>query len=81
MSGQDAEWSELAELLHKKGGVPEKRAKAVALVYSGYTYDDAADELGIEAKSRRSQIAQHVKRYREQDLTEAQWLVNEGPEV
>jgi hypothetical protein len=50
----------------------------VALVSAGRTHAEVADELGLK---HRSNVAQHVKRYRTQDRATAVWLAEHGPEI
>ena len=73
-----ANWQELAEQLHEKGGVPQRRAEVVALIETEYSHSETADVLGLE---HRANVAQHVKEYREQDRPEAEWLAEHGPEI
>ena len=79
MSESEADdWRELAECLQERGGVPDRRSQVVALIATGRTHSEAQDELGLE---NRSTGALHVKAYREQDLPEANWLSENGPEI
>jgi DNA-binding NarL/FixJ family response regulator len=72
------DWQRLAQRLQDHGDVPERRAEVVALVAAGRTHAEVADELGLE---HRSNVAQHVKRYRMQDRAAAVWLAEHGPEI
>ena len=72
------DWQALAQRLQDHGDVPERRAEVVALVAAGRTHAEVADELGLE---HRSNVAQHVKRYRTQDRAAAVWLAEHGPEI
>jgi len=72
------DWRELADELHERGGVPERRAEVVALVATGHSYSETAAELGLNS---RPNVAQHVKRYREEDVPAAEWLAEHGPEI
>jgi len=71
------DWTELAAELSEHG-VPQRRAEVVALVRHGRTHAEVADELGL---SGRSGVAVHIDRYRNQDLPNARWLVENAPEV
>jgi DNA-binding transcriptional ArsR family regulator len=75
-SGQD--WKQTAERLQEKGNVPKRRAQVVALRDAGRSLSEIRDELGL---SNRSNVSVHLKRYREDDLAAAEWLVEEGPTV
>lgn len=80
--GQD--WEKTARDLQDHG-IPETRAKVVALIDAGRTHAEVQEELSL---SSAGQVSNHVKRYREDDLGEAEerkrnaeWLINEGPEI
>ncbi|WP_058366942.1 hypothetical protein [Haloparvum sedimenti] len=64
--------------LHQKGGVPEKRAQVVALVEADRTHAEVADVLDL---TNRSEVATHVNRYRNQDMAQARWLSEHGPDI
>jgi hypothetical protein len=79
MSETDGEdWETLAERLHDRGGIPEGRADVIALLATGRSHSEAADALGY---SSTGSISNHVERYREEDLAEAEWLLEHGPEI
>ena len=72
------DWRARADDLHRRGGVPKKRAKAVALVEAGRTHAEVADELDLKS---RGEVGTHVQRYRETDKSRADWLSEHGPEI
>lgn len=76
MSGRapSGDWQARADDLHEQGGVPERRAQAVALRERGLSYTDIGDELDID----RGGAARHIRRYREQ-RDEGTWLAEHGP--
>lgn len=71
------EWKSLADKLSQHG-IPERRAEVIALIETGRTHTEVADELGL---SHRSSVSVHVDRYRNQDLPDARWLAENAPEV
>jgi len=72
------DWEALAEQLHERGGVAETRARVVAMAAAGYSQQDIADSIGY---SSSGSISNHIKRYREEDRPQAEWLVEHGPEL
>lgn len=64
-----------AEELHQEGGVPERRAEAVALRERGKTYQEIADTLDL---SGRGSAHEHVSEY-EAQRERSQWLLANGP--
>lgn len=74
--GWDGGWEQLAAELHENG-IPQKRARVVALVAEGHTYSETAEMLG--SKNRR-EVSTHLRRYRG-DVSDAQWLLNHGPRL
>jgi len=78
MSGlEESDWQQRAQELFESGDLPERRSQVVALIEAGYTHSEVADERDI----LRSNVAQHVRRYRNKDLQPAQWLVENAPEI
>jgi transposase len=76
---EDAEdWKQLADQLHERGGVAQRRAQVVALVATGHTHEETKEMLGY---SSVGSISNHIERYRNQDYPEAEWLAEHGPEV
>jgi DNA-binding CsgD family transcriptional regulator len=76
---EDAEgWKQLADQLHERGGVAQRRAQVVALIATGHTQEETKEILGY---SSRGSIANHIERYRKEDRPEAEWLLEHGPEV
>ena len=71
-------WEDRAAELRDQGGLPEKRAKVIALVEEGRTHAEVQDELGLSA---RGEVGTHVARYRKEDRPESQWLAAHGPEI
>lgn len=71
-------WEDLAERLQERGGLPRRRAEVVALLATGRSHADVQDELGL---SSRGQVSNHVARYREDDVPQAEWLAEHAPEV
>ncbi|WP_330633667.1 helix-turn-helix domain-containing protein [Halocatena halophila] len=69
---------ELAEILQERGNIPPKRARVVALVDAGYSYREVAEILGME---NPDEVSTHVKRYRDEDLEHAKWLVENGADI
>jgi len=74
----DTGWRELAEQLQAQGGVPPRRAEIVALVATGHSYEDIRQRFDYSGKGA---VGETVRRYREEDLEEATWLHEHGPEV
>lgn len=72
------DWRELAKQLHERGGVPKRRAEAVALVTTGHSHEEAKKAMGT---SSTGSISNHIERYRNEDIPEAEWLLEHGPEV
>jgi hypothetical protein len=72
------DWKQLAEQLHERGGVAQRRAKVVALVATGRTHEETKEMLGY---SSMGSISNHIERYRNEDRPEAEWLAEHGPEV
>lgn len=70
-------WEALATRLAAHG-VPKKRARVVALVASGRTHAEVADELSL---SNRGEVGTHVQRYRDRDLANARWLADHAPDI
>ncbi len=70
-------WQARARDLHEHGGVPETRAKAIALVETDRGLQEAGDVLGMD----RRNVHTHVERYRNQDLEPARWLAENGPDL
>lgn len=68
-------WQARADELHEKGGVPPRRAEAVALRERGETYEAIADRLGL---SGRGSAYEHVSKYRDR-RERVQWLSDHGP--
>lgn len=81
MSDADVdEWQQRADELHEHGGVPEQRAKVVALRERGDTYGEIAATLGFGSNDDdRSQVKRHLDSYQEQ-RDDAGWLVENGPD-
>ncbi len=78
---QHANWQARADELHAHG-IPERRAAVVAMVEAGLTYREIAAELGFGSDNDdESQVATHVKLYRTEDLPNARWLAENGPEI
>lgn len=74
-----ADWEELASQLHEQGGVPERRAQVVAmLAATEMSHAAVQEELGL---SSRGQVSNHVRRYREEDVSQAEWLAENAPEI
>lgn len=80
----EADWQDLADQLQAHG-IPETRAKVVALIATDHTHADVQDELGL---SSAGQVSNHVKRYRDDDLgtarerlENARWLLEEAPQI
>lgn len=69
-------WRERAAELHDRGGVPKRRAQAVALREQGLTYRAIADELDVD---HHSGMRTQVEAYLDQ-RDAAQWLLEHGPE-
>ena len=78
MSETNNDWRARADDLQRRGGVPEKRAKVIALVEAGRTHAEVADELGLKS---RGEVGTHVQRYRQQDKSRADWLSEHGPDL
>lgn len=74
----DNNWREVAVELWTEGGIPAKRARVVALVASGRTHAEVAEELHL---NHRGEVSTHVSRYRSKDLPNARWLAENGPEI
>jgi len=72
------DWRARADELDHCGGVPTKRAKAIALVETGRTHAEVADQLGLK---NRGEVGTHVHRYRQQDKSRADWLSEHGPDL
>ena len=72
------DWRELAERLHEHGGVAQRRAEAVALVATGRSHEEAKEAMGT---SSTGSISNHIERYRNEDIPEAEWLLEHGPEL
>ena len=70
-------WRDLADKLSRHG-IPKRRAEVVALIEKGRTHAEVADELEL---AHRSAVSVHLYRYRNQDLPDARWLVQNAPEV
>lgn len=69
------DWRERAVELHEEGGVPERRAQAVALRESGHSYGEIADALDVEsASSMRLQVVEYLD-----GRERAAWLLEHGP--
>ena len=66
-SGMD--WRERAEQLQERGGIPEQRAKIVALREAGYSYQGIVDTLDL---SSRGSVLNQVEAYRE-TISEDTW--------
>jgi transposase len=73
----DTDWRERARELSEHGGIPERRAQAVALREQGLSYQAIADRLGL---SDRSSIRKQVETYRE-TRADSEWLVEHGPQL
>lgn len=74
------DWRDRAEQLTEHG-VPQQRAKVVALRERGRTYSEIAAELGFgEGGEDRSQVTRHLNAYEEQ-LENSEWLVEHAPDV
>ena len=71
-------WRELARKLHDEGSIPQRRAEVVALVATGHTHAETQEELGL---TNRAEVANHVRRYRKEDLPPARWLAENAPEI
>jgi len=71
-------WRARAQELRERGDLPERRAEVIALVEAGYSHSEVAETLGL---GNRSNVAVHVRLYREQDLAAAEWLVAHGPDI
>jgi len=78
MTDEPTDWEALADELHEQGGLPERRAEVIALVATGHSHAEAADKIGY---SSSGSISNHVERYREEDLAQAEWLVEHAPDV
>jgi DNA-binding CsgD family transcriptional regulator len=72
------DWKQLADHLHERGGVAQRRAQVVALIATGHTHEETKEILGY---SSMGSISNHVERYRAQDRPEAEWLAEHGPEI
>ena len=72
------DWEELAEQLHKQGGLPERRAEVVAMAAHGIPQPEIADEMGY---SSLGSVSNHIERYRDEDQPAAEWLAEHGPEI
>ena len=72
------DWRALAVDLWTEGGLPAKRARVVALVATGHTHAETAERLNLNS---RSEVSTHVARYRDDDLPDARWLAEHGPEL
>lgn len=75
--GDTTDWEPLARQL-QKFGIPLRRSEVVALVATGHTHAETAETLKL---NNRSEVAQHVRRYREEDLPDAKWIAEHAPEV
>jgi FixJ family two-component response regulator len=73
----DINWTDRAAALHDHG-IPEKRAKVVALIAAGRTHAQVAEELGM---SNRGEVSVHVTRYRNEDKANAEWLAANAPDI
>jgi len=71
-------WKQLAEQLHIRGGIAQRRAQVVALIVTGRTHEETKEILGY---SSMGSISNHIERYRNQDRPEAEWLAKHGPRV
>lgn len=69
-------WRALADALEAHG-IPRRRAQVVALIADGASHSEVADELDLAG---RGQVWNHVDAYRD-DLENAAWLVEHGPDV
>lgn len=65
----------LAERLHEHG-VPERRAEVAALADAGLSLSEIAATLDIA----RPNVSTHKRRYRG-ERAEAEWLVENGPDI
>jgi len=74
---EDLDWQERADQLVRHG-VPEQRAKIVALADQGHSHAEIADELGLES---RGSVYNQIESYRSEDKPNAEWLAEYGPEV
>ena len=72
------DWKRLADQLHERGGVAQRRAQVVALIATGHKQEETKEILGY---SSMGSISNHIERYREQDRPEAEWLSEHGPEI
>ena len=72
------DWRDLAAQIHEQGGVAERRAEAVALIATGHSHEEARDAMGY---SSSGSISNHIERYRDEDIPEAEWLLENGPEL
>jgi len=71
------DWQERARQLHERGGIPKRRAKVAALREQGMVYAEIVDELGDTSVPSVSEMLSNV----EQDIEQAEWLVENGPEL
>lgn len=76
MSKTEMDWEKLAEELHEHG-VPQQRARVVALVATGRTHSETKETLDL---NHRSNVGTHVERYRS-ERENAEWLAEYGPEI
>lgn len=74
---QRIDWEARARDLHEKGGVPTQRAKVIALIEAGCSHSQVGEILGLS----RGSIGGRVATYRQEDLAEARWLAENGPDV
>ena len=71
------DWRERAAELHERGGVPEGRAKTVALAEQGLTNKEITDMVDLDS---RGSVWIQIDRYRA-ERDEAEWLAEHGPEL
>jgi hypothetical protein len=76
MSEITQSWEERARELHEEGGVPERRADAVAAIEAGMTYAEAMEAAGM---SSRGEVSTHIDKYLEETKPGADWLAENGP--
>ena len=59
-------------------GILKVRACVLALIEADYTHSEIAEELNL---GHRSEVANHVHRYRNRDYENAKWLSEYAPDI
>lgn len=77
MAPDTEDWEERASELHDHG-IPKERAKAVALIEAGNTFEETKEVLGLASKGA---VSNHISRYRKEDLPNAKWIAENAPDV